>query len=95
MKAPDRLSKHAIDRFIERHYPDEAKPSYADAADVLQMICQLAVHIEDIPGENGQEAWRGRGAFTRVIMIVFDGEVKTVLWPNTVWHMGGRRGRCL
>lgn len=91
MKAPDRLHPHAIDRFLERHYPEDAKPPREDAAFILDLIRATAVHIEDIPGENGQEAWCGRGAFRGVIMIVLDGEVKTVLKPGTTWRTGGRR----
>lgn len=69
---------HAVARFIERHYPDNAKPTTKEATEILDVIRATSVHVEDVPDE-GQEIWRGRGAFHPVKMVVRDGVVTTVL----------------
>lgn len=80
MKGPYKLDDqgHSVARFIERHYPDDAKPSIVDATTILNVILATAVFVEDVPDE-GQQIWRGSGAFSKVKMVVRDGVVTTVL----------------
>ncbi len=76
MKAPTSFTEHALDRYIERWCPGTKRH---EARQVLRFIAVVAaVHVEDLPDE-GQEIWRGPGAFREVLMVVRDGEVTTVL----------------
>lgn len=69
---------HSVERFIERHYGDDDKPSYKDAEAVLNSIREHAVFVEDLPDE-GQQIWRVFYPYAEVKMVVRDGVVCTVL----------------
>lgn len=78
MKAPLLITDHAVERFIERHIPGE---DYVRAVQRLNAIRCQAEHVEDIPGEPGQEIWRGReaGSLVDILMVVKNHLVTTVL----------------
>jgi hypothetical protein len=83
---------HSVERFIERYYGDDAKPSFEDARALLDEIRALAVFVEHLPDE-GQEIWQGRGAFQSLKMVVKDGVVRTVLPPGAQRPTERRRVR--
>lgn len=77
MKAPTKLTHHAVERFIERYAPGMR---HAEAVQRLHAIRCLATHVEDIPGED-QEIWAGTepGSGHEILLVVHDGTVRTVL----------------
>lgn len=83
---------HSLDRFLERHYPDAQKPKRSDAETILNVIRATAVFVEHVKDE-GQEIWRGAGAFHDVLMVVRDGVVCTVLKKDSVRPATRRRQR--
>lgn len=78
MKAPTKLTEHAVERFMERHITGQVL--YEEAERRLNAVRARATHLEDIPDEN-QEIWVGHepGSVQEILMVVSDGTVRTVL----------------
>lgn len=85
MPRPRSFDAHAIDRFLERWYPDEHvddPEARKRAAWMLTRLCENAVHVEDCPGDlggEGQSIWDLRG-IDEPVRVAVDrrGVVRTV-----------------